>query len=75
MSTRERCNQVIDSLPEEYLAYALLLLEKIQREKEAAEDDAFCIAMNEAFLEDPDPDKWESTPIEELAAQLGITLL
>ena len=70
MSTRERCNQLIDTLPDEYLDYAWLMLEKIRRKKQEEEDDAFCVAMNEAFLNDPDPGKWESTPIEEFAEQI-----
>jgi hypothetical protein len=74
MRTRERVNFLTQQIPDSKLNEWYFNLLKYIHTLEEEADDAFCIAMNEAFEADPDPEKWEGTPIEELAARWGIEL-
>jgi hypothetical protein len=72
MSNREKCISLIQEFPEERLAFAALWLEKNLHDIEEAEDDAFCIALNDAFLDNPD--KGELVDFDEAVRKLGAIL-
>ena len=74
MSTREKFNTLATLIPDDKLASAYFMLLKYLHDLEEEEDDAYCAALYDAFLDNPDPEKYEGTPIEELAAQWGISL-
>lgn len=73
MSNRELAKQIIDSLPEYKIENILLFLKGIQFDDDM-EDDAFCEALAEKYLNNPDPEKHNSITLEELAAREGIEL-
>jgi len=56
------------NMPDNLAAVAFFML-KNYLEAAEAEDDAFCIALNESYL--ANPDKGEGTLIEEVAARLA----
>ena len=70
MSNRERLAQTVQGMTEEEAAFYLAWLIKIMRDMEEVRDDAFCLALNERYL--ANPDKGEGVPIEEVAARLGV---
>ena len=72
MSNREQLVQMAQSVPEEQAIFAMHLLKSYLDALEEMRDDAFCLALNERYLENPD--KGEGVPIEELAVRLGVTL-
>ena len=55
MSTRERCNQLLDSLPEFKLSLVLAYLQGLMAGEEA-EDDLYCEALYQQYLKDPERD-------------------
>jgi len=71
MSYQERIVQLTQDIPDNIAAVAFYMLKQYMDAVEAA-DDAFCMAMYERYL--TDPNKGEGTPIEEVAAQLGVVL-
>ncbi len=73
MSEREQAKQIIDRLPEYKIPNLLLFLQGMQFDDDI-EDDLFCQKMYEDYLNDPDPEKYETITIEELAAREGIDL-
>jgi len=72
MSSKERLVQVAGMMPEEKVASALLYLYGLLYEQAEAEDDAFCIALNDAFLENPD--KGELIDFDEACKMLEVQL-
>ena len=72
MSARERLMQVAEMIPDEQIAEAMLMLYRLLYEQAEAEDDAYCVALNEAFL--ANPDKGELVSLEEAAKRLGVHL-
>ena len=69
MSHKEQLLQLATTVPEQQAAQAYLMLQAFLNVLDEAEDDAFCLALNERYL--ANPDKGEGVPIEELAARLG----
>jgi len=72
MSNKERLIQVAGMMPEEQVSAALLMLYGLLHEQAEAEDDAFCIALNDAFLDNPD--KGELIDFEDACKMLGVQL-
>jgi len=72
MSHKEQLMQVAADVPEWQAEHVLLLLPAILKALDDAADDAFCVALHERYL--ANPDKGEGTPIEEVAARLGVVL-
>lgn len=70
MSDKERCIELLDSVPEFKLGYVLAYLQGLTADEAA--DDAFCEALYREY--EADPDKGDAIPVEEFAAQLGIQL-
>ena len=73
MSDREQAKQIIDLLPEYKVSDLLLFLRGMLFDDDL-EDDRYCERLVENYLNDPSPDKHETTPIEELAKREGITI-
>lgn len=73
MSEREQAKQIIDQLPEYKISSLLLFLKGIQFDDDM-EDDLYCQKLYEDYLNDSDPEKHETTTLEELAAREGIRL-
>ena len=55
MSTRERCNQLLDAVPEFKLSLVLAYLQGLMASEEA-EDDLYCEALYQQYLNDPERD-------------------
>ena len=72
MSAREQLVRVAEIIPDEQIAEALLMLYRLLYEQAEAEDDAYCIALNEAFL--ANPHKGELVSLEEAAKRFGVSL-
>ncbi|MCL2447033.1 MAG: hypothetical protein FWD06_09740 [Oscillospiraceae bacterium] len=70
MSQREQLMKIADLIPEEQAARALLLLYRFLYEEAA--DDAFCITLNDAFVDNPD--KGELIDFNDLCTELGIVV-
>lgn len=72
MSNKERCYQIIDSFSESQLAQIAAMLQATKNAIDEAADDAFCDALYERYLKDPD--KGDPVPLEDFAKELGIQL-
>lgn len=70
MSEKELAHSIIDNLPNYKMAYALGFLQGLAFEETA--DDAFCSALYESYLADPDPEKTHGEPLDALKKQWGI---
>ena len=55
MSTREQCNQLLDTVPDFKLSLVLAYLQGLTA-SETLEDDLYCDALYEKYLTDPDHD-------------------
>lgn len=75
MSTKEQIYNIIDSFSDEQLTqvYTMILSVKKMLDNEAA-DDMFCRKLYNDYLNDTDPDKDETVPLNKLADELGIVL-
>lgn len=72
MSDKEKVIQLLDKIPDYKIGYVLAYVQGITADEEA--DDIFCESLLQDYLNDKDPDKHDSIPIEEFARQEGITL-
>lgn len=70
MSNKERCIELLDSVPDFKLGYVVAYLQGLTADE--AEDDAFCEALCREY--EDDPDKGDAISIEEAAQLLGVTL-
>ena len=70
MSTREKCMELICSVPEYKIGYVLAYLQGLTADE--AEDDAFCEELYQSYLNDPEKGKYIS--LEDLASDLGVKL-
>ncbi len=73
MSEREQAKLIIDQLPEYKISNLLLFLRGMLFDDEM-EDDLYCERLVAAYLEDTNPDKHETIPLEELAKREGVNL-
>ena len=75
MSTKEQIYNIIDSFSDEQLTqvYTMIVSVKKMLDNEAA-DDMFCRKLYNDYLNDTDPDKDETVPLNKLADELGIVL-
>ena len=71
MSTREKCNQLLDTMPEFQLELVLAYIQGLTALSEH-EDDAYCETLYQKYLQDPD--KGEYVSEEELSKELGFAL-
>lgn len=71
MSTREKCDYFLDSMPEYQLELVLAYIQGMKAFEEAA-DDAYCEALHQKYMNDPDRGEYVSE--EALCHELGITL-
>ena len=71
MSTREKCNILLDRMPEFQLELVLAYIQGMQALEDAA-DDAYCEALYQQYLDDPD--KGEFISEEDLCKELGIAI-
>ena len=53
MSTREKCNMFLDAMPEYQLELVLAYIQGMKAFEEAA-DDAYCEALYQKYMNDPD---------------------
>ena len=72
MSNREKCIEIIDSLSEVELGNIATMLQAARNAIKEAADDAFCEALYQRYLQDPD--RGQGIPIEDAARQLGVEL-
>ena len=56
MSNREKCVDMINSVPDYKIGYVLAYLQGLTADEET--DDAFCERMLENYLNDPDKDEF-----------------
>lgn len=73
MSTKERIYNIIDSFSDEQLTqvYTIIADFKNSLDDDIA-DDMFCRKLYEDYLNDPDPEKDESIPLESFMHEIGI---
>lgn len=70
MSNRERIIELLDSVPEYKMGYVLAYVQGIAADEEA--DDNFCQRMVENYENDPDPEKDNAVPLEDLKKAWGL---
>lgn len=75
MSTKEQIYNIIDSFSDEQLTqvYTMIVSVKKMLDSENA-DDMFCRQLYNDYLNDTDPDKDKTIPLNKLADELGIVL-
>ncbi len=71
MSTREKCDMILDTLPEFQLELVLAYIQGMKAFEEAA-DDAYCEALYQKYLNDPD--KGEYISEADLCGELDIAI-
>ena len=71
MSTREKCDLILDTLPEFQLELVLAYIQGLTASM-AASDDAQCEALYQKYLDDPDKENFVSE--EELCKELGLAI-
>ena len=64
MSNREKVIALLDSVPDYKMGYVLAYVQGITADEEA--DDIFCEQMVENYRNDPDPEKDDAVPLEDL---------
>ncbi|MGM9566512.1 hypothetical protein [Evtepia sp.] len=64
MSNREKVIALLDSVPDYKMGYVLAYVQGITADEEA--DDIFCERMVENYRNDPDPEKDDAIPLEDL---------
>ena len=71
MSTREKCDQLLDGMHEFQLELVLAYMQGLTMSAEMA-DDRFCESVYQQYSNDPEKDNFTSE--EELALELGVKL-
>ena len=71
MSSREQIVSLLDNVPDYKIGYVLAYVQGIVADEEA--DDMFCERMVRNYINDPDPDKDESYPLEDCEKEWGIS--
>ena len=71
MSTREKCDLILDTLPEFQLELVLAYIQGLTASM-AASDDAYCEALYQKYMNDPDRGDYISE--EELCHELGLVI-
>ena len=74
LSNKEKCMMLIDSFDEGQLLNIAAMLQAARDAIDEALDDSFCNRLYEEYLNDPAPEKNESVRIQDLAAELGISI-
>ena len=74
MSNREMAINIINSLPDVQVDYALNLLKNFSAAVEEASDMAFCEKLYTDYLNDTDPQKNDGVLLEDFVNQLGVCL-
>ena len=64
MSNREKVIALLDSVPDYKMGYVLAYVQGITADEEA--DDIICERMVENYRNDPDPEKDDAIPLEDL---------
>ena len=67
MSDKEKVIQLLDKIPDYKIGYVLAYAQGITAAEEA--DDVFCECLLQDYLNDKDPHKHDSIPLEEFARQ------
>ena len=62
MSTRDQIKTIVDRIPDDHLNIIFTIVKSID---EDAADDAFCEALYQNYLNDPDPEKEVEYSIED----------
>ena len=73
MSNKERAMQLIESLSEYKMGFAVAYLQGLCAAEEA-EDEMYCQNLYRDYLNDAEPDKHDTVSIEALASDLGVEL-
>lgn len=73
MSSRDKCMQLLNDVPEYKIGYVLAYLQGLLADEEV-NDDAFCEVLYHEYLNDADPEKHEAVSLQSFADELGITL-
>lgn len=74
MSDRSKAINIINSLPDSQVQYALNMLQSFCHALDEAADEAFCEKLYTDYLNDTDPEKENGMSIESFSEQLGINL-
>ncbi len=70
MSEREQLLHLIEIVPEYKIGYILAYVQGITADEKA--DDEFCQKLYQEYLEDDDPEKDDTFPLEDLKKEWGI---
>lgn len=70
MSTREKIDRLLDKVPAYKMNCILAYIQGVADDE--AEDDRICEQMYEDYLNDPDPEKAETVPLEACLKDWGI---
>ena len=71
MSTREKCDQILDHMPEFQLELVLAYIQGLTAQANVS-DDNFCESLYQSYLSDPDKGNYISE--EDLSRELGVSL-
>lgn len=75
MSVREQLDQLTATLPDYKLAYVLAYVQGLIADEESEkQDDLYCEQLLKDYQNDPDPQKHDAVPLEQLAQELGVAL-
>ena len=70
MSDKEKCIELLESVPDYKIGYVLAYIQGITADEEA--DDRFCQRMLENYDNDPDPEKDRTFTLEECKREWGL---
>ena len=71
MSDKEKAMKLLSEMPEYRVKYVLAFIEGITAEDK--EDDEFCEAMYQRYLDDDDPEKDDVYTLEDCEKEWGLT--
>ena len=71
MSTREKCDQILDTMPEFQLELVLAYIQGLTAQANVS-DDKFCESLYQNYL--ADPNKGDFVSEEDLSREVGVTL-
>ena len=70
MSDKEKCIELLESVPDYKIGYVLAYIQGITADEEA--DDRFCQRMLDNYDNDPDPEKDRTFTLEECKREWGL---
>ena len=72
LTTREQCIEFIKNASDTRISYIAALLNSAQKVIDEFEDDLYCLALHEEYMNSSEKDE-ESVPLEDVAAKWGLS--